>query len=276
MTMQSRVADAFARRYEKMREHYLLAAEKHDPEGVHDCRVALKRLKALFRLVESMNPDFDASQRFQRFRKLFKAFAGIRDLHIQMGIAKELSGVTGFPNERYALFLKAREEKALAGLDSFAEGFSPERLRKRGKIIEQALADLDSQTAERRAGERYTALLVELRGHLQDEDPSDEVMHEIRKLSKELHYTREVLDEVFPEGKSANNFFARLKKVHQALGKWHDYDIARLYLKRFAKRDGAVPDKAYSGAKNYLQDRKRAFRREFLAAWDEFLQLTTF
>jgi CHAD domain-containing protein len=269
------MTEAFERRFAKMRKQYLLAAGKHDPEGVHECRVALKRLKALFRLVESVHPDFDAKKRFRGFRKLFKAFAAIRDLHIQIGIAEELSGVEEFPQERYILYLKDREEKALAGLDAFAAEFSLERLRKRGKKIERALAELDPETAGLRAGERYAALLAELLGRIGSEEPSDDVMHDIRKRFKELHYTREVLDEVFPGGERSKKNLARLKKVHQALGKWHDYDVAVSSVERFAKRDGAVPAAALAGVKKYLRERKGVYREEVLAARNGFLRLTT-
>lgn len=266
------MTDSFDRQLARLRENYLLALKTRGKEAIHDYRVAIKRLKALFNLVESINPDFRAKKQFRRFRSLFKSSAQLRDLHIQMDIAGEFSTLPGFPGTEYLSFLRKRECKAVAKMEEFGEDFNFTRLEKKRKKIEWALQNTDVETAGGAMRTRFDSLLDKLTRKIEGREPEDREMHAVRILAKEFHYTGEILRECFPERlPDGENMFAKLKRVHQALGKWHDYEVAHAWLKRFWKKEKSFCETGGAEAVRYLGERKDALRNDFVRAWNDFL-----
>jgi CHAD domain-containing protein len=98
--------------------------------------------------------------------------------------------------------------------------------------------------------------------------------HAIRILSKETRYTLAVLQTCFPPKNIWAQLNESLRKVHQALGRWHDDDVALLFLdgfllgyagKSFFDRD------SYVKYKKNLADDKMKQMAEFEQRWMEFL-----
>ena len=55
--------DYYQSKMKDIKRNYALAVEKNVYDGVHDLRVDLKRMKAFFNLVESINRDFKAKKK---------------------------------------------------------------------------------------------------------------------------------------------------------------------------------------------------------------------
>ena len=248
-------------------ENFRLAADHHDPEGVHDYRVALKRLKALFRLAGTIEPDFSARNRFREFRVLFKAGEDLRDIHIQTGVADDFADASGFPVKEYRDYLAGLERDAAGRFDRFAAGFDIGVLGKRRKVLVRAVGTLEPAVLPRRVRERFGRLFGDLVEKVERSRAADEEMHGIRILAKEVHYVREMLDACAPGGEDSGVFFAKLKKAHQALGHWHDCEVARSYLAGFWEASGAGIGTALAIA----EAGKERHREAFLRAWGEFI-----
>ena len=260
----------FDDQFEKMVRNYRLAVDRHDPDGIHDYRVCSKRLKALFSLAECINPDFRAKKRFRRFRKLFKSSAVLRDMQIQMEIAGDLGQIPGFPHKEYAVFLRAEEQTAGERFDRFAGNFDVERLRRRRNTLEDALANVGAAKAEERARSHFRALLDDLIARVENPQRGDENMHGIRMLAKDVHYIREMLGERLAAPYGTDAFIGGIKQVHQALGKWHDYDIALIYFDQFAERGGSISDGRRDSVRVWIDEEKRKLMGAFETAWRGF------
>ncbi len=269
-TYRERLLNSFDRRFLKMRDTYRQALGKVDHGSVHDCRVAIKRLRALFRMVGEISPRFDDRKRFRGFRRLFKAFADIRDLHIQIGLAEELAGISGFSVDAYLQRLRSRERKAWKRFRVFSDDFNVDRLHRRASTIARALEDISPEVAGERARARLAGLHDDLRVRMFGAEPEEDTMHAIRILSKELYYTREVVDEVFPDDSAEDPFLNRLRGVHQALGKWHDYEVALEFLNHFLRKY-ETSSEVVAEARSRFEERKREHREAFIAAWKEFV-----
>lgn len=263
--------DSFDRQFARLRENYLSALKTRDPESIHDYRVAVKRLRALFNLVETVNPGFDARKHLRRFRAVFKSSAEFRDLHIQADLAGEFSALSGFPGDEYLAFIRKRERKAAANMSEFGVDFDLERLGKKRKKIARALEGTDPDSAERSMRYRFESLRGELAFRIEGHEPEDRDLHAVRILVKEYHYTGEILRECFPACLvDGDTVFAGLKRVHQALGKWHDYEVARAWLKRYGKKHLSFAESGGIEAERYIGEKKGELREDFLRAWGEF------
>ena len=263
----------FDDQFEKMGRNFRLAVSRHDPDGVHDYRVCIKRFKAIFSLVESINPEFRAKKRFRRFRKLFKSSAALRDIHIQMGIAGDLGKIPGFPSEEYAAFLRSEEHAAGERFDRFVKDLNVERLRKKRKVLEGALEDSDAAAAEERACSHFRALLVDLIARVENPQRGEKEMHGIRMLAKEVHYVSEMLGGRLSAPYGTDAFIGGIKQVHQALGKWHDYEVAGAFLERFAKSSGVISDGKRDSVREWIDEEKRKLMEAFETAWRGFREM---
>ena len=268
--------DSFDRQFVRLRDNYLTALNTHDVDAVHDYRVAVKRLKALFNLAEGINPDFHAQKQFRRFRLVFKSAAELRDLHIQIDIAGEFSTLPGFPGGEYLAFLRKRAGKAAAEMVEIGVNFDLERLeKKRGKIA-RALENSEAEAAGRIMRARFDSLRDELTAEIDGREPEDRKMHAVRKLAKEFHYLGEIIRDCFPERMADGEIlFAKLKRVHQALGKWHDYEVSRDWLKRFGNTKKFNPESGGVEAERYIDEKKRTHREDFSRAWAELRVVIT-
>lgn len=268
-----RLSDYFEDQFGKMTVNCRLAVDLHDPEGIHDYRVCIKRLKALFPLVEGINPDFRAKRCFKKFRKLFKSSAALRDVHIQLEVAENLRKIPCFPHDEYTAFLRAEEEAAGVRFTLFSDNFDVGRLRKKGKVLAGALDGLAPADAEKRAAARLRKLIGDLTARIEDPGRGEGELHGIRMLAKEVHYVREMLGGCFPDACSADAFIAGIKEVHQALGKWHDYEVARAFLDRFAGRGGVLPDGEGNTVRGWIDIEKRGLMDAFETAWGRFREM---
>ena len=108
--------------------------------------------------------------------------------------------------------------------------------------------------------------------HSEDE-LKDEILHEVRKLSKETHYALEIIQACFRIFRDSKGFLKKLIKVHKLLGAWHDYDVSLMYLNNFQKECTVDFTKApYPVLVKHIHDQKTAFRKNILSAFDDFSQ----
>ncbi len=228
----------FDRWFGEFAKNFRLAAERLDQEGIHDYRVALKRLKALFRLVEALSPDFSAERQFRRLRRAFKISAGLRDIQIQLGIADELAAIEDFPAGAYRTFLLIPETKESTRFLRFAVDFQIDRFRMKRAVLADTLDGFDATALARSATERLALLMDELTARAEHPE-ADGGYHRFRIRAKETHYVREMHDLLCGTEADDDSFLKDIKKVHQALGAWHDREVARLWLARFSRHTAA-------------------------------------
>lgn len=261
----SPLLEYFDIRFDEFTRNFSLAVERLYPEAIHDFRVALKRMKALFRLVEAISPSFNAALRFRRFRRVFKVSARLRDLHIQLGIADELASVGGFPSGTYRTFLLLSETKESTRLLRFAKKFDTARLLAKRNTLSDILGHEDSERIVRSASERLVLLMEKLATRAEHPEENGGY-HKFRIRAKETHYVREMYDLLHGIQPGDDGFLKDMKKVHQALGAWHDREVARQWLFMFAE-DESVDVSAALSASDEVQIRNM---ENFRDAWRNF------
>ncbi|MDN3566585.1 CHAD domain-containing protein [Paeniroseomonas aquatica] len=287
--------------------HLLEAMLSHAPgcrpgagmEGVHQTRVALRRLRSV---LKSFRPaagcpavaGFDAG-----LAALAGALGPARDWDVFLaGTAAAAAEAIG-PDRRLAALLKAAEARRAESYDSLGRlldgpafprlvlaGLSLMLLRpwREGAEADGRAALLDQPLAEFGAGlldKRWQRLRK--RGEA-IEAHGAEALHEVRLDAKRLRYAAELFAPLWP-GKAARRFLRRLAALQEELGVANDTAVARALVASLAPgaaaegsrgRGGAVPGWAVGAMEGFAAGRSGRARRHALDAWDSLLQASPF
>jgi len=196
-----------------------------EPEFIHRMRVAIRRALTAFRVFgKAISPDARAYQPF--LKHLIKALGQVRDLDIQIGLAKEAGCADKFH------LLKRQRHHAQMNLVHHFESIE----------YKNSIADLTNLLARHYAPiEDFIAIkdackniikkhVVKFRkfGHTLDETSDPQDFHRLRILGKRLRYTLEFLRPVF--GNKTKDLIKKMSHLQKDLGQIHDLYIARKQL----------------------------------------------
>ncbi len=264
----------FQSKLNEIKCNYSLALEKNDIDGVHDLRVAIKRMKAFFNLVESISGNFNARKNFKNFRKIAKNTRDLRDSQVQQILLKKMQSKLNLNINEYETFLKNGEIENMESFRNFSAQETVKKLDEGKEIISRALKNISRIHGETKAQGRFYNLRNDLILLSSESDLKDEILHKVRILSKETHYTLEIVQQCFHLFDDGNEFIKGIKKVHQALGKWHDFDVSLIYMGNFLNNySGDVPAKIHNQLKQHILEEKRKLNRNFRTVLDEFKQI---
>ncbi|HEX3269797.1 MAG TPA: CHAD domain-containing protein [Ktedonobacterales bacterium] len=268
--LASSTVAAALRKYHK-REHEARAGD--DPEGVHDVRVAVRRLRSALALLESA-PGFDADD-LKRWRKRLKGLAAalgaVRDLDVQL--------------ERLSAYRETHPELR-DGLQPIWDEMTHERDKARGEMLdaldddkirdtlktlhgfatEQPEEDSDDETILVRhfaGGAVWRRYEDVLRHECQLPTESAPVLHEIRIACKRQRYALEMFAHAF--GSHADPLIALLVTVQDCLGAHQDCVVARGYLER--SQAEASDQRALAVYDDALATEQIALRAQFRRLW---------
>ncbi len=251
------------------------AAAYRDPDALHDMRVGIKQLRACFRLVESLAPEAFPSKKYLRpIRKLFKVSGDLRDAQVQQELTRAWAKEMGVFLSEYYNELKRKELRAGASFAAFAAHFDlEEELHRNGERLIRALAPLREEDAARNMRDRLDAQRQELHEYEQ-RDLKESSLHPLRILAKETRYTLEIATRCFPGIEYSAELDGMLRGIYQALGHWHDGDVAKEHLNDFhethANASALTDERAYDMLFLKIRDEKETYFREFQACWAEF------
>lgn len=256
-------------------ENYNLAVRFADVEGVHDMRVGIKRLRAYFNLIEWINPVFQAKQNLKPIRRLFKASGKVRDIHVQQELIRRWVTELDLEMSEYYNFLKQKETEERKRFADFAKKkFDLKVFQSNWALIQNVLSFISTEYIQFKSEERFNAQIEELIKFKEKENFVEDDYHAIRILSKETRYTLEVLQTCFPPMNIWTKLNETLRKVHQALGRWHDDDVSLLFLDGFLLSYAGksfFDRNSYVKYKKSLVDDKMKQLAEFEQRWLDFL-----
>jgi CHAD domain-containing protein len=256
-------------------ENYNLAVRFADVEGVHDMRVGIKRLRAYFNLIEWINPVFQAKQNLKPIRRLFKTSGKVRDIHVQQELIRRWATELDLEMSEYYNFLKQKETEERKRFADFAKKkFDLKVFKSNWTLIQNVLSFISTEYIQFKSEERFNAQIEELVKFKEKENFIEDDYHAIRILSKEMRYTLEVLQTCFPPKNIWTQLNETLRKVHQALGRWHDDDVSLLFLDGFLLSYAGksfFDRNSYVKYKKSLADDKVKQLAEFEQRWLDFL-----
>ncbi|WP_149540972.1 CYTH and CHAD domain-containing protein [Siccirubricoccus phaeus] len=250
------------------------------PEGVHQLRVALRRLRSVLKVLRpalrgSPAEEFDAG-----LKALADRLGPARDWDVFL-LGQGAAVAEAFPEEkRLATLLKsaeARRHAAYVALRQALDGAAFRLLMLDGLVLlllrpwraaqpegekprlppETPLEEFAAPLLDRRWA-KLAAAGEEIEQH------GPEALHEMRLDAKRLRYAAELFAPLW-QGKATRRFLRRLAVLQDALGLANDAAVARALV---ASLGGAVPAWAVGVVEGWAAARARPARKRALESWE--------
>ena len=280
-TVEEALLGALGHLLEVMLHHAPACRLGTGPEGVHQMRVGLRRLRSVLKVFRPAAgcpalQEFDAG-----LKALADRLGPARDWDVFLGglgarVAEALPG-----DRRIAALLKAGEAKrqaAYAALRAELDGIGFRRLvlaglglllRRPWRLGAEAdrLARLDESLPV------FAATLLDKRWHKlcsegeEIEDHSAEALHEVRLEAKRLRYAAELFAPLWP-GKATRRFQKRLSALQEELGIANDTAVARSLV---ASLGSGVPAWAVGAVEGFATARVGDARDRAIGAWEDLM-----
>jgi CHAD domain-containing protein len=239
--------------------------------GVHDLRVATRRLVAVIDLISGVAQDPLLQKRRKALRSFLKGFNALRDAHIQRMALRKLRAA--FPSAGMCLRgMQVQERELLRATGRSVRTFDSAGLRAAIAEAEDALLRISinpalaSATQAILAGELAAAFarVVRRRQMLNGTDPT--TVHRMRVAFKRFRYSLEILSPLLPWMTADTR--SRLNDYQTAMGKIQDTVVLLQGIADFEAKRPVTGRMALIEVREYLLRRRMELMNAFLAHAD--------
>jgi CHAD domain-containing protein len=232
--MTEKLINYFEKQQQLFTEYYNESRKDYTTNSVHEMRLCIKKLHALFLFFEALEPDVISTKvMLSNFRKLFKLAGHIRDIQIQKKLALHLEKEIDASYSEYIRYLNKNEKKAIKAFEKKMHGYEPEQdfamLR---NIISETISTYPSENISLRGQtiilDKFNLVKKMTRGKLNTAQ-----LHSVRTKLKQIAYLLKIwkghdnVTHIIPVER------INLQIIEIQLGQWHDYVVAQTYIKNF-------------------------------------------
>ena len=250
-----------------------VAVRTEQPEGVHDLRVACRRLRSILAAFRPVLAREGTDPLREELRWVGAQLSAARDGEVALAHLREV--VAAQPVELVLGPVAARLQQT--ALKDSADGARTVLRALTDKRYLRLLDALDALLADPpltdRAGERAAPVLADAirrsgkrlrRGIAAAQERAGEerhtALHEVRKAGKRVRYTAEVATDVL--GEPATALVSFMKEVQEALGAAQDTVVTREYASRLGREAFAAGENAWTYGRLHGLEEARAARSE--------------
>ncbi len=263
------------RRTRALKRH-LAAAVKGDGTGVHQARVASRRLREAVPILTEGLRGTKAGKARRKIRKVTRALGAVRELDVTLHLIDELGNKPGIPRPALASVrahvIEEREQRRAVMLERL-DGVDMNKLARRLVSVRDALKQpippdrnwrttLASRIARRG---RRLASAIDDAGQIY----APEALHQVRIAAKKLRYGMELADE---SGAVPSALLVRtLRKAQETLGRLHDLQMVQHYVAEVAAapQGPATPDAGLAILTRLIEDECRHLHGRYVAMLPE-------
>lgn len=257
------------------------------PEGVHQTRVALRRLRSVLKAFKPAAGCAATAAFDDGLKGLAQRLGAARDLDVFLtGLGAEAA--EAMPGERrIGQLLRTAEARRLAAYAALREaldgpGFRALVLDGIALMLERPWRELAAAApdAAPRGAEAldeplpaFASRLLDKRWHRLCSEGEEihrldaEALHELRLTAKRLRYAAELFAPLWP-GKAQRRFLKRLAAVQEELGLANDVEVARALV---AGLGSGVPAWAVGAMEGFAAAKASGARRRGLSAWEDLM-----
>lgn len=229
-----------------------LSSYSGSKEQLHRLRVAIKKIKAVFKLTNAVHKKFKYKKAFAPYRAVFKTAGLIREEQL---LEEKLKGLikTGKAQQRAAVINRLNQQfrKQIAGFVT-GMGKTPKTKDALGSLSGKKVANYCSALLKK-IQKRWLKL------------KSEKDFHEMRKELKQLQYCVQLLPKKQREEIISSKKLERLDELQDTIGKWHDNVLV---LDKLSQNEEVNPDDFVTA----LKEETRALRDEFLKRGNKLLK----
>jgi CHAD domain-containing protein len=220
------------------------------PETFHALRVEIKKLNALFDLVNYCHKEFKQKKTFKPFKLIFRQAGKVRELQVEESLLKE-----HFTFNLLKEFRNHLDKELIKELENFFSITNSELypiLKKKYRKITPLLA----KTSKKRTLRYMDKKRAKIEKLLRQNTLKNKQIHILRKRLKEFQYNEKSLNY-----NNQNSLILNKDIIPELLGEWHDYQITINHLKKVIDSG-----KINSNENNQLENIKATFtlKRELL------------
>ncbi len=252
----------FSKRTNALKRHINDAEQYYGVEAIHDLRVEIKRIRALYNLIHAVAPSFNAEQHIEKSRKLFKKAGMLRDVDIQQNIIRE--GHKTYDLSEYLNYLKKQELVLRPEFSTACHSFRTQSLKSSHDAVMKTIAKLSHEQLQTKIEKYADTVLKKIKALLLRKTKRSQSLHDIRKLTKVARYTLDVWKLGMGSSLPVEKTLKELKSAANALGEWRDIGIARESLASYLEHDAPTTLFSRQDYTKYL--RMLGFREETLLA----------
>lgn len=214
------ISDYYNKQVDDIRSFLDSIPGRYKMKDIHQLRVRIKRLKAVFRLLEFMHPvEFRAKDHYHLFKPVFKSAGTIRESQINLSLLKKFKGTDKLQKSFSKYIAKLRPEWNTI-LDNSIKSFNYSRADEIGMSIN---AIFSRNTELELVGIITDFIYSEINRikNLIDESNDLEYIHEVRIILKNIKPQMVMLwprdDSTFEKYQ-----YKRLNRTETLIGNWHD------------------------------------------------------
>jgi CHAD domain-containing protein len=198
-------------------------------KAIHDLRVAVKKIRTVFRLVQFIDPvKFHQRKQIAKLRKLFRAAGVLRELEVSAGMVRIYETSQNAVYRRASLQLVAEKRSAQPLYEMERKAFDVDCFGLPRGLIHEVLGETTEAHLCRKAEELYLLRLRQMHGAMPPAyEP--ELIHQARIHLKEAVYLMGLLHDSGHADRLQPGFLDAAKAAEIA-GNWHDREVFHEWL----------------------------------------------
>jgi len=224
--------------HEIMNAQENLLAQPEDPEGVHQLRVKVRKLRALFSFFRPLFNQSDYYEKKEQLGKIGLEFSAVREYDVLLEEIETIIQNSIIPINNFSALKKELEEKRKAELKKMIDYLKSNQLSAVLLdfwvwLLEDPWMDtkLLDCSIKKYAKEQLGTWSTGINKKLKKMDMKDQKsIHKVRIKSKRLRYVLEQLTAVL--GSDSKNSSKKFEILQEDLGYFHDVYINRLLLEK--------------------------------------------
>jgi CHAD domain-containing protein len=248
---------------------------QHDPERVHQLRVATRRTLASLTAFQDLVPKKQRRWFEKRLRCIRHAAGATRDLDV----LRDALSRKALPGDKHSLPVTLDARKRLVAMLAKRRDVARESIREIREAliaddwpgrVERLLATVASRASNDSflayARHRFPELLERFFKRADRKLVTADEIHQLRIAGKKLRYALEIFAVAFPAATQTASLDA-LETLQETLGTFTDHAAAADRFRRWAREDGVGVDQATLVALRRHEDHRAEKARRVFAAW---------
>ena len=210
---------------DKIKKKLKNAIENSDENTIHKLRLAFKKIKASFILLENLDHRFNSNNLYKPYKKISKNSGAARDLQIQLKIAEEMERDIKYDLCDWRMGLKRKLRKKLKRLKKRCVQFNSRIHKTTSDKVTRTIKGIPPELLKKNIVSYFKDLnskIIELNKRSFIEADIKKI-HDFRKRLKEFKYNKELLK--YSHIKIVTKYFNQRKSMEDILGRLHDYRI---------------------------------------------------
>lgn len=274
-----RVTTALLHTRARALERQLPLAIDGDGRGVHQARVATRRLREAVPVLTTGLKGSKGRKAAKKLRKLTRTLGSVRELDVTMTLIDELAASEDLSRaalQDVRLHVEAERKVRREAMLGRLAHVDTDNLSRRLASVEAAVAASDSQAWRQALAARLLTRAKRLAARIGEAGQlySPEHLHEVRIAVKQLRYGLELAADAAVA--TAAPLVRELKKSQEVLGRLHDLQVLQTHVAavQVSAPGRSAPHQGLAAIAGRIEERCRILHGKYVAAAPSLRELT--